>query len=196
MGAISLKYKSKSGNLTAPGDVDPGAMIPIATVTLSSQTTNIDFTNIPQNYTHLQIRGVGNVVHSGTDYGDLSLNFNSDTGTNYTWTRMRGNSTAVGTDLQTTYASARAVYMCLTASASSFYGATIIDILDYSNASKYKTAYSMGGIDFNASGSGVGSTSSLWLNTNPITSIRCSSSNGDFRANTTLALYGIKTAGA
>jgi hypothetical protein len=196
MGAISLKNKSKSGNLTAPGDVDPGAMIPIATVTLSSQATNIDFTNIPQNYTHLQVRGVGNVIHTGLDYGDLSVNFNGDTGTNYTWTRMRGNSTNVGTDLQTTYASARAVYMCLTTSASSFYGSTIIDLLDYSNASKYKTMYSIGGTDFNASGSGIGSTASIWANTNPITSIRFSSSNGDFRANTTLALYGIKTAGA
>ena len=196
MASISLKNKSKSGNLTAPGDVDPGAMIPIATVTLSSQTTNIDFTNIPQDYTHLQIRGVGNVIYAGLDYGDLSLNFNSDTGANYSWTRMRGNSSNVNTDLQTGYSSARAVYMCLTTSSSSFYGSTIIDILDYSNASKYKTAYSMGGIDFNAAGSGVGSTSSLWLNTNRITSIRCSSSNGDFRANATFALYGIKTAGA
>jgi hypothetical protein len=139
MASISLKYKSKSGNLTAPGDVDPGAMIPIATVTLGSQATNIDFTNIPQNYTHLQIRGVGNVIHSATDYGDLSLNFNSDTGANYAWVRMRGNSSNVGTDLQTGYNSARAVYMCLTTSASSFFGATLIDILDYSNASKYKT---------------------------------------------------------
>ena len=196
MGAISLKNKSKSGNLTAPGDADPGAMIPIATVTLSTQTTYIDFTSIPQNYTHLQLRGVGNGVYSATDYDDFSFQFNGDTGSNYSWTRMRGNSTAVGTGLTTGTTRCVANYMCLTTSASSFFGSTIIDILDYSNASKFKTAYSIGGIDFNATGSGVGSTSSLWANTNPITSIRFYGANGDFRANTTLALYGIKTAGA
>ena len=49
MGAISLKYKSKSGNLTAPGDVDPGAMIPIATTALTTTAANITFSNIPKN---------------------------------------------------------------------------------------------------------------------------------------------------
>ena len=48
MASISLKNKSKSGNLTAPGDVDPGAMIPIATSTVSSATATVTFSSIPQ----------------------------------------------------------------------------------------------------------------------------------------------------
>ena len=196
MGALSLKYKSKLGNLAAPGEVDPGAMIPIATVTLGSTTTYIDFTNIPQNYTHLQVRGIGNAVYTATDYSDFSFYFNSDTGANYAWTRLRGNSTAVGSDVQTGYSRGLATYLCLTPSTSNYFGSTIIDILDYTNTNKYKTTFSMGGIDFNATGSGVGNVGTLWLNTAAITPIRFFCFNGDFRANTTLALYGIKTAGA
>ena len=51
MASISLKYKSKSGNLTAPGDVDLGAMIPLMTATPSG-TGTVTFSNIPQSYEH------------------------------------------------------------------------------------------------------------------------------------------------
>ena len=56
MASISLKNKSKSGNLTAPGDVDPGAMIPLMTTTVGTAVSAVTFSDIPQAYEHLQIR--------------------------------------------------------------------------------------------------------------------------------------------
>ena len=91
MASISLKYKSKQGNLTAPGDVDPGAMIPIATVNGTGSSSTLTFSSIPQNYEHLQIRGIASVG----DMDDVIIQFNSDTGSNYSWHMIVGNGSSV-----------------------------------------------------------------------------------------------------
>ena len=44
-----------SGHLTP---ADAGSMFPIGEFTLASAQANVEFTNIPQTYTHLQIRAI------------------------------------------------------------------------------------------------------------------------------------------
>ena len=55
MAIFSLKSKEVLSNLTAPANIDLGAMIPIATVT-GNGSNYADFTSIPQTYEHLQIK--------------------------------------------------------------------------------------------------------------------------------------------
>ena len=54
MASISLKYKSKQGTLTAPGDVDLGAMIPLMTTTVGSGgSSTITFSSIQIGRAHV-----------------------------------------------------------------------------------------------------------------------------------------------
>ncbi len=73
------------------------------------------------------------------------------------------------------------------------YSTYVIDILDYKNTNKYKTVRSLNGFDQN----GYAFTwfaSSVWLNTNAITSLTFNSDGGNFLQYSQLALYGIKAA--
>lgn len=196
MGAISLKYKSKSGNLTAPGDVDPGAMIPIATTTLATATATITFSSIPREYEHLQIRLIGRSSRS-SGVSQFKLNFNGDTGTNYSDHYMLGTGGTIfaGHDgVSQTFIWGSPI-AASTATANTF-GVGIVDILDYSNTNKYKTTRNLGGFDENGNGY-ISFTSGLWINTAAVTSITIGDGYGlNLLAYTSAALYGIKRAGA
>lgn len=189
MGAISLKYKSKLGNLTAPGDVDPGAMIPIATTALTTTAANITFSNIPKEYEHLQIRLLG---VSAATYSELA--FNSDFSANYTYHQLTGD----GASVSASGAGGQSqIYAAQLGSATTYPSATIIDILDYSNTNKYKTVRLLNGLDSNGGGF-IYYRSGIWLNTAAISTIRIAAQAGTstFASGTHAALYGIKRAGA
>jgi hypothetical protein len=192
MGAISLKYKSKSGNLTAPGDVDPGAMIPIATAV--GGATSITFSSIPSTYTHLQIRGIANNGES-SGYNNQALRFNGDTSTAYAVHRLSGDGSSVTAGAQTSGTQINDIFR-VPPTSSGYFGAFVIDILDYTSTNKNKTVRVLTGGDSNGSG-WIGLHSGLWYATPAaITSITLLSSVGNFGANSSFALYGIKRAGA
>lgn len=196
MASISLKYKSKQGSLTAPGDVDPGAMIPIVTTTLSTATATIEFTNIPQNYEHLQIRGIMRDARSGT-VNDGWLRFNGDTNTNYSAHKLNGDgATATATGAATKTNTEDLFRFPTDGNTASVFGAVVIDILDYANSNKYKTVRSLSGYDANGSGV-IRFSSGLWQSTSAITSILIDSDGSvNWSQYSSFALYGIKRAGA
>jgi len=190
MGSISLKYKSKSGNLTAPGDVDPGAMIPIATSTVGSGGGTISFSNIPQNYEHLQLRILAQPYYASTSAGNITARFNSDSGANYTRYGIYADGSTAGYSYTGyTYAAIDRFYY---APSGSIFSAVIVDILDYSNTNKYKTIRALGGYNTGSVGD-IRTNASLWSSTAAITSISFSDT---LNQNSTIALYGIKRAGA
>lgn len=206
MSVLSLKYKTKAGTLAAPGDVDPGAFIPIATTTLSTATATISFTGIPQNYEHLQIRlfaQTNRATYGGDNFYMRVGNSSVDSGSNYSWHMVYGEGTAAGTG-----SGATASYInvlnggCLGTTAGGSFGAVIVDVLDYANTSKYKTTRAIGGTDDNGASAGgfgraVGLNSGLWQSTSAIGIITLYPMNGtNFNTYTSAALYGIKRAGA
>ena len=193
MASISLKYKSKSGNLTAPGDVDPGAMIPLATTSLSTTAASITFSDIPQAYEHLQIRLFARGSASNPA-GGVWIQFNGDTtASNYYSHYLQADGSTVVSgpngNLNVHYDIAGAN---TTASA---FGVIIFDILDYANTNKYTTIRSIGGVDGNGGGR-VNMSSGLWKNTNAVLSVLLYPYSGSFVQYTHAALYGIKKAGA
>ena len=167
----------------------------IATVTVgASDSQYIDFTSIPQTYTHLQIRGIARDSRAATNMGgELRLWFNSDTAANYSSHLLFGTGATAASG---NYVSSSYLYVGDTVSANataSVFAVGIIDILDYTNTNKFKTVRSLSGGDLN--GSGISAiTSGNWRNTNAITSIRLNVTSGtySFKQYSSFALYGVK----
>ena len=182
-----------SGHLTPPYDGPYGAYDSLATVSLSTSTATISFAGIPSGYKHLQIRGIAknNAAFAGYDY--VHATFNGDTGSNYSLHYLYGNgsSAIAGGNSGLTYSRVGNLAQLNT---TNVFGASIIDILDYSSTVKNKTIRSLSGHDANGNNTDgvVHFYSSAWSNTNPITSITLFPANGSFVANSTFALYGVK----
>jgi hypothetical protein len=169
----------------------------IATVTVGSggQTT-VEFTDIPSTFTHLQVRAIArdNRVPPSGNFNNMHLRINGDTGANYTYHTLRGNGSSMSADgAGNSTVTDYTVIPSSTAGANRF-GASIWDILDYANTNKYKTIKMLSGADDNGTGV-IEISSSVWQNTNAITSLRfLLSSTPSFVQHTQFALYGIKGA--
>ena len=164
----------------------------IATLTAAGGETSLSFTSIAGTYKHLQIRGIYRDTQAASTTKNLVIQFNSDTASNYAWHRIEGNGTTATASGTATTTSGLVSYAGVADTATaSVYGASIIDILDYANSSKYKTVRSLAGVDINGTG-GMGFSSSLWQSTSAITSIQLKPGSTAFKAGTTFALYGIK----
>ena len=198
MASISLKNKSKSGNLTAPGDVDPGAMIPLMTTTVGTAVSAVTFSDIPQAYEHLQIRAILKTNENSTGATNIEMRLNSDTGSNYTRHYLRGTGSAVDAGAATSQSRFTVGTAIQNGAAlANMFGAMVIDILDYTNTNKYTTVRALSGQNTNGSGTtGMWLQSGLWLNTAALTNISLFSSSSNINQYSSFALYGIKRAGA
>lgn len=162
----------------------------IATVTLSGSQSNIEFTNIPQTYTHLQIRGIGRDTIVGAVHS-LNLQFNSNTGSNYTYHAITGDGATASSGSLSSQTNQYPGYLTGANNTSSIFAATIIDILDYTNTNKFKTTRTISAGDGNGSGN-VGLFSGAFLSTSAITSIKLLPyTSTNFVQYTSFALYGV-----
>lgn len=183
LGVVASSYRS--------GVVDTGAMFPLQVITVGpAGASSVSFTNIPNTYTHLQLRfSVGNTV----DAFFIDMRFNNDTGSNYDNHRLRGDGSTATSGADINVSSIHLSRLGPLVSGTQFYNGGVTDILDYANTNKYKTIRTLGGYDRNGTGS-VDLQSGLWRNTNAITSMQFTSFSGNFAANSQFALYGIKAA--
>jgi 2-methylaconitate cis-trans-isomerase PrpF len=195
MAVVSIKNKLRRGNLLAGNDpYIPTDFESIATVSVGSGgAANVEFTSIPGTYTHLQIRGIAKTTTSATkDFEVLYMRFNGDTGSNYAFHVLVGSGTSATAGNGVNQSLMFGPYASKSGLADAFAG-TVMDILDYANTNKYKTARILTGIDMN----GVGEfafQSGLWRNTNAITSITIYPNANNIAQYSTFALYGIKGA--
>lgn len=164
----------------------------IATVTVGAGgSSSITFSSIPSTYQHLQIRGIARDSRSNAAT-NLYIQYNSDTGANYTAHNLYGNgSTAVASFEGTSQTSALAARVAGNNSASNAFGGFVIDVLDYANANKYKTSRSLAGHEDNSSGA-IWLISGLWLNTSAVTSITITPVTSPILQYSSFALYGVK----
>ena len=161
----------------------------IATTTVGGGgSATISFTSIPATYQHLQIRVMCQINIGDADFG---IRFNSDTGSNYSkhqiYTYGSGAPLATGTSSTTSIPGGSSY-----SNSSSLFGVAVIDILDYANTSKYKTARVLTGTDANGSGF-LSFRSGVWQNTNAVSTIDLIQTSGSsFSQYSSFALYGIK----
>jgi hypothetical protein len=191
-----------SGSLSTPSA--KGAFVPviesyesIATVTVGAGgQANIEFTSIPATYKHLQIRCYAQVVRSTYGIGDGLMQFNSDTASNYSWHNIRGIGSSTNAEKTPTSTYITIADGMWGTSTGTTFGVSIVDILDYTNTSIYKTTRAISGVDFNGTlggyGGFIGLNSGNWRNTSAITSIKLTSPNGNFTQYSSFALYGIE----
>jgi len=159
---------------------------PIATQTLGSAATTVTFSSIPGTYTDLRIVAVS---QSSTSNG-ARIKFNSDSGTNYSYTYLRGDGTNATSSNSSNDSNP---YFWIPLEGSSRYSFNTIDIFSYAG-STYKTSLVSDNGDNNGAGS-VWRMVSLWRNTSAITSIDLSTvSSSDFLTGSTFTLYGVKSA--
>ena len=193
-GGLTTPRTNYSSFLAGNPAVSFGSYESIATVTVGGGgAANVEFTSIPSTYTHLEIRSIIRSNRTGGDDDSFIVNFNSDTGSNYSYHYMFGN--GVGPGVGATASQTKIFIPAIPATgsrATSIFAANVMSILDYKNTNKYKTIKALGNFDANGAGS-VSLTSGLWQNTNAITSIKLQVFEGTgFEQYTQFALYGIK----
>jgi len=166
-----------------------GSYESIATVTVGGGgSASISFTSIPATFTHLQIRAISRNTTSNNQSSKLI--FNSDSGSNYSYHRLYGTGSGTGADAT---ANASGVLIAVETNTSSTFGASVIDVLDYQNTSKYKTTRSLTGWENNSDGR-LFFLSGNWRSTSAITSITITPESNSFAEYSHFALYGIKGA--
>ncbi len=164
----------------------------IATVTVGAggQST-ISFTSIPSTYKHLQIRFIGRSTNADTQ-DNLFINFNSDSGSNYTYHALYGDGSSAGAIAASSQTKAITGRIAAANATSGIFGVGVIDLLDYANTSKYKTMRNLVGIDTNGAGN-VWLFSNLWMSTSAVSNIVIAPASGtNFAQYSSFALYGIK----
>lgn len=170
----------------------PGSYESIATVTVGAGgSSTISFSSIPSTYTHLQLRGIAKDNRAAANPSVLYMQLNGDTGSNYSQHYLVGDGSGVYAGGGSYTQIAVGDYVTGAAANAANFGSGVVDILDYSSTNKYKTVRSIGGIEFNGSGT-VGLNSGSWRNTAAITSITLFSFGGTFVQYSSYALYGIK----
>lgn len=170
--------------------------IAVATVD-SGNASAITFSNIPQSYAHLQIRGIGRSTTTGTGTDYLQVQFNTDTGSNYAWHDLTGDGSSVTGGAGSTQSNIRTGFLPRSSQLANSFGIAVIDILDYANTSKNKTLRSLCGMDYNTGTAPVGQInlrSGLWTSTSAITSIKLYSEANNLAQYSSFALYGIRGA--
>jgi hypothetical protein len=163
----------------------PNTYTPIATTTLTSNQTSASFTSISSSYTDLVL--ITNV--SGND-GAICIRFNNDSGSNYSYTRVRGDgSNATSSKVTNSTYIGGASNLSVTAGSLQ---TAIWNIQNYTNTTNYKAVVFRDGMATHLTGATIG----LWRSTSAITRIDLSPEFGSqvFYTGSTFTLYGIKAA--
>lgn len=174
--------------LAAGGDYDS-----IATVTVGSGgAANVQFTNIPTNYQHLEVRYIAR--SNRADVTDLiGVRINGATGsTDYAYHELyaAGGVGVIGIGSE---AMMRPAAITGSTALASTFGAGTITVLDYNSTSKRKTIHVFGGCQINTTTGQLSLGSGMLKTTDAVTSITLlpAFSTG-FLQHSSFALYGIK----
>lgn len=154
---------------------------PIATTTLGSNVTSYTFSSISSSYTDIRL-----VMSIKSENGYAPwLQFNGDTGTNYSLTQLYSNGSTVGTNRLS-----NATNWYMGEGFNTGFWPYFVDIQNYSNTTMHKTGLWKVATGNNYVQQFVG----LWRSTAAISSIKVSVDVGTLIAGSTLTLYGITAA--
>lgn len=190
---MAVKSLAQSSLVIAPptnsllGRYQPNAFHHLETVRLASSATSLTFSNLDRysDYQHLQIRVVGRSSRAA-DNDNLSIQFNADSGANYSFHRLYGQSSVVSN------AGSNETKISIPgfgANSPALFSGHVIDIVDPFETTKFTTIRSIGGV----SSILIGLTSGSWRNTAAVSSITFDTDvAGDLLSGSRFSLYGIK----
>lgn len=156
--------------------------VALATNTLSSTASSVTFSSISGAYTDLVL-----VISGAKDAGGATnpyLQFNGDTGSNYSHTALYGDGTTAGSGRSSSQAQ---MYLGDYTTTQSTYQ---IHIMNYANTTTYKTVLSRTSI----TNSALALIGGLWRSTAAITSVVVYVGSNNFATGSTFSLYGIAAA--
>lgn len=159
---------------------------PIATQRLASGTTTVTFSSIPSDYTDLILQIQAQVASGAVG---LTLQFNSDTTTNYSNVFLYGTGSSVGSTRNGTTNQVNLGYAAIIDSTNWWISTS--HIMNYSNTTTFKTVISRNGDGTE----GVDAIASLWRKTPEAINridIKNTGSGINFAIGSTFTLYGIK----
>ena len=170
----------------------------LGTTTVSATThASVYFGNIPQTYSHLQIRGIGRTITnvSNTAY-DLAITVNQSNPNSFQHMSMIGDGSSVDTTANFGDNIFRAVGVITNpVHASNLFGTFVIDFFNYSDNNRNKAIQAYCAYDTNSATAPNAGRAILMrgqLNSpNPITTLDLFSYD-NWAQNTTISLYGIK----
>lgn len=159
----------------------------IATATGTGSSGTITFSTIPSTYKHLQVRWMATASTGGAIY----VNFNGDTGSNYSAHNINGNGSVVGAQAQSAVNNPLIIRNGGITTTGDTMTVGVFDLLDYAETTKNKTWRNLGGYDANGSGL-IELASGARYNTAAVASISFIHNGGNFTTDSQFALYGIK----
>lgn len=162
----------------------PSTYEPIATQTLGTATGSVTFSSIPGTYTDLVVVCSFGAVTASQDF---TFQFNGDTTSNYSDTRLYGRNTGAVSNRNT---SGTKIYADSVGVSTTLQALDVIHVMNYSNTSTYKTALVRSTDVAKSTEIVVG----LWRSTTAITSISMAMTSGLLMSGSTFTLYGIKAA--
>ena len=159
---------------------------PIASQTLGSDSSTVSFTSIGADWTDLIVVIHARNTNASTDR-QIYCRFNGDSGSNYSYTDIRGNGSAVTSNRgsSTTF-----ILSGLAEDADDAYSISVIQVMSYASTSVYKTTLVAGA----SAGNRVDRTVGLWRDTSAVTSIDLALNGDSYKAGSTFSLFGIKAA--
>lgn len=161
----------------------PKTYIPIATTTLGSNQASVTFNSI-SGYTDLYIVSV---FKNTSGAGNFKIEFNGDTGTNYSDTSLYGNGSSASSGRGTN----RNAIIIGQADSTQFL-VNQCNVMNYANTTTNKTTLSRSSDNGNTYSS-AGAIVGLWRSTSAITSIKLYA-DGNLATGSTFTLYGIASA--
>lgn len=163
----------------------------IATQTLGSAAASVTFSSIPSTYTDLVL--IANIKHSFGTTGDVivdGLQFNNDTGTNYSKTNLQGNGTTAASDRGS---NTTGISYVATRSSESYFATNVINIMNYANTTTFKTVLLRGA--GNSTSVGTNAQVGLYRSTSAISTVTINAtSTFTILAGSTFSLYGVLNA--
>lgn len=175
----------------AVSGVSAGSFDLLETQVLTGSAASVTFSSLGtySNYKHLQIRFTArsNSAAGATLYTNFQAN--SDTGSNYAWHSLRGNGSNVGSFAGTSATFGRSGLAAGSTATANAFATSVLDILDPFETTKNTT------FRFLAGQGEIYLGSSVWLNTNALTSLAIQEGySSTFVAGSRFSLYGIKGA--
>ena len=199
----SLQNAFPKGNTVWDGTTATSAFDSLGVYVLASNTTSITFSNIPQTYSHLQLRVIAR-GSSGSGAGELDVRLGTGTASSssiysrHNFGVYSPTSSTSGVDYNTTATTTTfrgCGQVALASDLANVYGSMILDVLDYTSTSKLKTIRSITGVNDNNNGlcSNIYYTAGLWQASTAVNVVNIYLHAGsDFLPYSSFALYGVK----
>jgi hypothetical protein len=166
----------------------------ISTTVLGSATSSITLSSIPATYTSLQLRIVGRSANA-TEFDEISLRFNSDTGANYGHKYIQFQTSNQPTQTNATSQTAiRVVGIPANTAVANNFAALKMDITGYKSTAMKTNIRGFGGAaNFVSSWANNASLfTGLWNATTVVTSLTVATWSGsNLAAGTRVSLYGV-----